>query len=522
MKREVDTINAVPSKRLFLSIIADYDLNRSICELIDNALDQWVLNGKKRSLMVNVSLNLDQQTIRVTDNAGGVKKEELSFIVGPGQTGNRPSDQVIGIFGVGTKRAVVALAQDIRITTRFQDKETYRIEFDEEWLKSEDWELLLYEIDEIERSTTIIDLYRLRFKLTNESISHLKKHVQATYAKFLENELFTIIICDEEIVPITFDNWAYPPNYEPRRYIGTIQTEDGDCVKVEVIAGLSQESSPIGEYGIYFYCNDRLIAKELKNYEVGFTTGIAGQPHPSISLIKVIISLWGEAKSMPWNSSKSGISYQHTVFVALQDWLLRVVKDWASLSRRLESNWREEVFQYKKGSIMDVIIDDFPQAKSSYLPPLPKAKPRYIDRIININKVVAQAKPWVKGLYEGIVAVDFISSKKLEQRNRINLIILDSTLEIALKEYLVNESGETYSDKRLLELFADRSAVHQEIKRYGKIDQKIWNKIEYFYRLRNKIIHERASVSISDKDLENYRDVVEFVLTKLFGLRFNV
>ena len=38
MKKEVDTIDAVPSKRLFLSIIADYDLNRSICELIDNAL----------------------------------------------------------------------------------------------------------------------------------------------------------------------------------------------------------------------------------------------------------------------------------------------------------------------------------------------------------------------------------------------------------------------------------------------------------------------------------------------------
>lgn len=39
-EKEVYRIDAVPSKRLFLSIIADYDLNRLICELIDNALER--------------------------------------------------------------------------------------------------------------------------------------------------------------------------------------------------------------------------------------------------------------------------------------------------------------------------------------------------------------------------------------------------------------------------------------------------------------------------------------------------
>ena len=35
MKKQVGKLNAVPSKRLFLSIIADYDLNKSVCELIE-------------------------------------------------------------------------------------------------------------------------------------------------------------------------------------------------------------------------------------------------------------------------------------------------------------------------------------------------------------------------------------------------------------------------------------------------------------------------------------------------------
>ena len=161
LKQEVDVISAIPSKRIYRSIIADYDLPKAICELIDNAVDQWVLNGKLKPLAVRIELNCDQQTIRVSDNACGVEKEKLPFMVGPGRTGNDPTEKIIGIFGVGTKRAVVALSQDIRITTRYKDQETYRLEYDDEWLMSEGWELPLYRVDPIEESTTIIDLHRL-------------------------------------------------------------------------------------------------------------------------------------------------------------------------------------------------------------------------------------------------------------------------------------------------------------------------------------------------------------------------
>lgn len=47
MKQQVDTLVAIPSKRLFLSIIADYDLNSSICELVDNAFDVWTRSKRK-------------------------------------------------------------------------------------------------------------------------------------------------------------------------------------------------------------------------------------------------------------------------------------------------------------------------------------------------------------------------------------------------------------------------------------------------------------------------------------------
>lgn len=523
MKREVDQINAIPSKRLFLSIIADYDLNRSICELIDNALDIWVNSGKRNPLNVQIDLNKDQQTVRVTDNAGGVKKENLRFVVGPGQTSIRPTDEVIGIFGVGTKRAVVALAQDIRITTRHNEERTYRVEFDENWLKADDWSLPVYEVDEIVQGTTIIELQRLRFRITNEAINHLKEHIQATYARFLRNSQVTIKIDADRLDSLNFEDWAYPPKYEPRRYIGEIPTEDVGTVRVEVVAGLCKQSSPAGgEYGVYFYCNDRLITRGLKSYDVGYAKGLAGLPHPSISLTRIIVSLKGQAQAMPWNSSKSGINPKHHVFVALRNWLIKVVKDYSSLSRRLVSDWSDKVFKHVSGNIVTVDIGSFPTANKSYLPPLPKSKPRYGDLVKQTNRKIAKVKPWTTGLYEGIIAVDVIFKQRLKEKNRVCLILLDSTLEIAFKEYLVNESGQTYRDSRLLSLFSNRNSVQEEMKQYVNIDAETWGKIDYYYRLRCKLVHERATVPISDDEIENYRGVVERILKQLFRLRFTM
>ena len=138
MKREIDRLDATPSKRLFLSIIADYDLNRSICELVDNGLDIWVRRRRARKICIKIILDKRQQAITVEDDAGGLPKSELRYIVGPGQTGSKPTDETIGIFGVGTKRAVVALAQGIKIKTRRGKQLTCQIDFDDSWLASDD------------------------------------------------------------------------------------------------------------------------------------------------------------------------------------------------------------------------------------------------------------------------------------------------------------------------------------------------------------------------------------------------
>jgi hypothetical protein len=477
--------------------------------------------GKANEITIKVALNRVQQIIIVEDNAGGLPKPELRYIVGPGQTGTDPTDETIGMFGVGTKRAVVALAQDIKIRTRHGSQKTYQVEYDDDWLKDDTWELPLYEVDDITKGTTIVELQRLRIEVTDDVVDQLKDHLKATYAKFLVNNQVRLEVNGERLTPKFFENWAFPPKYSPRKYVGTLDTEDGYAVKVEAVAGLSCESSPAsGEYGVYFYLNDRRIVRALKTFEVGYVRGLAGVPHPKVSLTRVLISLNGDAKAMPWNSSKSDISTKHNVFLALQHWLVQVVKDYSSLSRIWMGEWPQKVFRYHTGTITQVPIQDFPLVKKSYLPPLPKSRPRYGDIIAQKNRTIAKTKPWTTGLYEGVIAADLISKQRLQERNRLALIVLDGTLEIAFKEYLVNESNTSYSDAKLLAIFGNRQAVHNEIKSYVSFDASTWKKIEYYYRLRCKLIHEKSTVGIADAQVKDFREVVERALAKLYKLRF--
>ena len=114
MKEQLEKINASPTKRIYLSIIADYNLEKAICELIDNAIDSWKLLGRINSLKIDIELDSDRQIITVTDNAGGVRRDDILKLVSPGESTIEEGDESIGIFGVGSKRAVVYLSQNIK------------------------------------------------------------------------------------------------------------------------------------------------------------------------------------------------------------------------------------------------------------------------------------------------------------------------------------------------------------------------------------------------------------------------
>lgn len=526
-RRQVfDTIDGTPEKRMFLSIISDYNLQTGICELIDNAIDLWTTNGRKPALKVEVTLDVDRQIISVLDDAGGVKEDQLRLLIAPGASRNVPNQELIGIFGVGGKRAGVALGEHVEIRTRHKNGRSLQLEITNDWLSVDDWKIEAYEVPNGTPGTTTVAISKVRQNFTNDDVDDIRDHLGDTYSWFVDNGC-TIILNGTPIEANRFDNWAYPPEYLPRSASFEVNPAGQGTLSVKVTAGLILDRDPEAEnYGVYVYCNHRLIVKELRSRDVGyFVSGEAGVPHPDASLCRVIVELQGPAELMPWNSSKSGVNFAHPALGQIRTRIISLVSFFSSLSRRLKSDWDTQVYCHTEGTIEPIDPADIAAGKKMTLPELPRVrKPARIEVLKTANKSVISKKPWTLGLVEAMGLVDLIFKQNLETKNRAALILLDSNFEIGMKEFIVNRNDlfkpHIYNDAMIASIFKSRHKVIQEVTAHVTLSATILGKINHYYGLRNKLIHERASVGITDKQVEDYRAVIETVLRKLFNLKF--
>lgn len=525
-KTEVESLNGTPEKRMFWSIISDYDLKTGLTELVDNAIDTWIATKNRLPLRIELVLNSDRQLISVTDNSGGVSHENLRLLITPGGSANSPDNDSIGVFGVGSKRAVVAIAEHVEIKTRHLNEDSYQIDVTREWLESPDWELPAYKIPEIPAGTTIVELSQLRMPINARDGDMLRNHFGETYEWFLEIDGCQIIVDGEPSKPRAFDSWAYPPEFPPRTARFMISPDGKGKIGIELIVGLVRDREPSAEnYGVYVYCNNRLIVKELRVREVGYFIGSeAGVPHPDASLCRAIVRFNGPAKLMPWNSSKTGINYTHAAFTQIRPVLVQLVSHFSSLSRRTKDDWENKVFRFDEGRMEEIDTVEIQSGKKLVLPPLPRVQKPHTEQLKVKNKVQIEEKPWTLGLVEAVAAIDIIERARLATGNRIAMILLDSNFEIALKEFIVHRTDlfepKIFNDSKIREIFANRNKVIDTVSEKALLRGDLIDRARHYYGLRNKLIHERATVGIASDDIENYRRVIQEVLTILFGLSF--
>jgi hypothetical protein len=336
-----------------------------------------------------------------------------------------------------------------------------------------------------------------------------------------------ITLNGESVAPISFETWAYTPDFKPRKTAFSVDVRGAGKFSCEITSGLIRDRTPEeSNYGVYFYCNNRLIEKEVKSRDVGYyITAESGVPHPDSSLCRTIVRLNGPAKGMPWTSNKSGINYDHPVFRAISRSIIDLNAYFTKISRRLmnEADWRSRVSRYDTGTI-EVTPPPASAGARLILPDLPKdSRPRG-TRQKKRNQAQTENQPWTVGLVEAIDAVDILERSPLETKNRISLILLDSTFEIALKEFIVHRKDlfpvREFTDTRFASLFKNRTDVIKTVRNRIQISDQVINLANHYYEMRNKLTHERATVDVRPDDIRTYRAVVESVLHTLFDLNF--
>lgn len=372
-KTPIASVDGTPVKHVIYSIISDYDMKTGLCELVDNAVDQWSDKKFAGNLTVELNLEIDRQIIFVRDNAGGVPVDDLALLIAPGKSRNDPGAEVIGIFGVGGKRSVIALAENTEIKTRFGDQQTHELDITPDWLSAPTWQIPAYAIPDIDPNTTLVKLSCLRRTFAEADVDALRVHLGQTYDWFI-NKACVIKLNGEPVAPINFEEWAYPPDFSPRRSKFSFNVDGAGRFTCEITSGLIRDRIPEeSNYGVYFYCNHRLIQKEVKSRDVGYyVTTEAGVPHADSSLCRTIVRLDGPAKSMPWTSNKSQLNYDHPVFKALSRAVIDLTAHFSKLSRRLKDDWRGSVLRYDTGNIVVTETTDTATGTRLILPDLPK------------------------------------------------------------------------------------------------------------------------------------------------------
>ncbi|MFC6641110.1 MULTISPECIES: ATP-binding protein [Sulfitobacter] len=388
-KEFFDRIDGTPQKRMFLSIMADYDLPTAICELVDNAIDHWMSTGKPSGTIIRLFLDTERQLIAVRDNAGGVPVDQLRLLIAPGATRPLDAENLIGNFGVGGKRASVALGEHVVISSRNKQRDSFQIEITRDWLADEDWKIDVNQIPNIDPNTTNVRISEVRQNFTQTDLDDLYQHLEATYAVFIQQGC-ELHLNGRPVGVTVYDNWAFPPDYSPKQMAFEIRPSDSDSrsLKVKVTGGLIRDRIPEADnYGVYFYCNGRLILRELKTREVGyFITAEAGVPHPDGSLCRVIVELDGPAELMPWNSSKNGISFSHPAFLQVRPSIIELVTYFSELSRRFKGDRQGHVYQHDAGTVEPMSPTPSTTKKRLVLPPVKRdPKLSYSQRMLQLN-----------------------------------------------------------------------------------------------------------------------------------------
>jgi len=513
----IEEMDVTPDKKILQSISSDIDLKKGILELVDNAIDEWRLRGRP-NLNVELTLNVSNKSLSYGDNAGGIKEENLNMVIQPGGTIRRPEEISIGEFGIGLKRAIVALSKEAEVITRFESNGTFKIIVDDSWITSKSWKIPKYKTDPIQPGSTIINFNRIKFDLNLDILSEVKRLLSETYCYQLSKN-FTLLLNGENVEPTIFCNWAFPPyDRHPRTY-KTFISVDGRKVMVDVTIGLMLESSQTGEYGFDIFCNDRLILKNYKNPEIGFMTGLLGYPHPAIARFKGIVRISGANMDMPWNSTKSGIDFSNPIVSPLKTKLLKLAKPYVQLSRRLTGDSQQQIAPYKSGNIETVDLTSHEELllTPNNIPQLPPGKKSQAEVLLNQNKLQIKKFPWTRALIENIYVVDLILTKfKLENKNRFALLLLDTCLEVAFRDYLFRVLGLKFTKEQQRQL--SRENLQATVKSKANLSDDIWKSINFFYDLRCSLYHETASPEVTDSDIENFRELVATVLHELHGI----
>ncbi|MDB5472547.1 MAG: hypothetical protein JWR84_4107 [Caulobacter sp.] len=440
---EVKKVNADPTKAFFVhTITRDIKLEDCILDLIDNSLDgaRDLLGSPEPSLerainfsKYEVAIEFSEEQFLIRDNCGGISLDDAinyAFTFGRREADD-PDAYSIGVYGIGMKRSVFKLGDDIVIrSTRPQPKkgageEPFKVTIDVPgWLRSNVWDFDLDSAEPLSAPGVEIVVKSLRENISAEFSNpafenRLRRILSRDYSRFIEYGL-TIRVNGKKVKAFEF-NLLISDAIKPFHGEFTLKG-----VRVQIIAGMAarpsdtQDPDDEGEKedrsGWYVLCNDRMVLAADKSELTGWGYEQKNRWHPQYrGFIGIILFSAQRADQLPLTTTKRNIDRDHEIYKLALARMIELTRDWIDYTNRRKSALDEA----KSIERTAVYVPAFttPTNKQQVYPRLTSA-PRAQDVTIQYSKPLRVVRELAQRFGEPGMSAREVGSKSFDYAHR--------------------------------------------------------------------------------------------------------
>ena len=390
--------NATPTKDFFVRMITrDISLEDCLLDLIDNCLD-----GARRTAAVHdadkvdsydgfyASLRIGPDEFAIEDNCGGISiGTAIDYAFHFGRRRDAPSDEdfAIGLYGIGMKRAIFKIGNDIAIHSSTTD-EAFRCTMAvDDWLRHDLWEFDMEDAALIDGTGTTIRIRVLNNGIPEEFgdsafVNNLVRIVSRDYTRFIEKG-FKIRVNGAAVRARRYTVKA-SSEFQPYRV-----TYKDDAVDVEIIAGMaapppndiqpSDRARP--EYfGWFVFCNDRVVLAADKSERTVWGNDFARWHQQYNGFLGMVLFSCSDPNLLPWTTTKRDVDEDSQLYRRAIRKMKKATQPWVEYTNQRKADLEEAKKKERVAAVVPVFdIEENPVFRVPVAPGKPRAPMAHIS-----------------------------------------------------------------------------------------------------------------------------------------------
>ena len=415
------SVSAAPVKSFFVSMLTrDIKLEEAILDLLDNCVD-GILRTKRVDSATPyegdwAKVEFDRDTFSIADNCGGIPWSLSKYAFRMGRDPKREPDSagVVGVYGIGMKRAIFKMGRSCEISTLSGDDE-YEVSITPQWIGNEnEWNIPVEPketfMDEDGTFILIGDLHdgiATRFDDEAKSFeSDLIRLISSHYALIIEKG-FKVTVNGKDVnsrsrrlifadTQRKSDSAIQPFIYQAKTehdvevfmtvgFTRPIPTQD------EIVSEQVEKRYSTEEAGWTVICNDRAVLYCDRSELTGWGEASIPRYHTQFIAISGIVEFkCDDPAKLPTTTTKRGVDASSVLYLQAKNKMREGMKLFTDYTNRWKGRAEETKTQFSAGKPMSFSelkskasdLTFYPVSRSipgasQYKPPLPA--PRNID-----------------------------------------------------------------------------------------------------------------------------------------------